>query len=150
MVISAWFIKKHLRNILGSYGRSTNKLPAYLEKRVSWNKKDAWSSTKSKIWWDFWFYYLLDYGWEVTSLIRIIYFRCCFGSMCCYHCCYCIDELPCWNSILESLENGPCKRQWRGIEESKFPPYSGRKSYVLNFAFLTIPIWCINTHIFLH
>ena len=34
MVIWTWFIKKHLRNILGSYGRNTKKLSAYLEKRV--------------------------------------------------------------------------------------------------------------------
>ena len=35
MGIWTWFIKKHLRNILGSYGRNTKKLSACLEKRVS-------------------------------------------------------------------------------------------------------------------
>ena len=35
MVIWPWFIKKHLRNIPGSYDRNTKKLSACLEKRVS-------------------------------------------------------------------------------------------------------------------
>ena len=35
IMIGTWFIKKHLGNILGSYGRNTKKLSAYLEKSVS-------------------------------------------------------------------------------------------------------------------
>ena len=34
MVIWIWYIKKHLRKILGLYGRNTKKLSACLEKRV--------------------------------------------------------------------------------------------------------------------
>ena len=94
--------------------------------------------TKSRIWWDFRFDYLSDYGWEVAFLINIICFRCLFGSMCCGYCCYCTGKLPCWNSIPESLEDGPCKR-------SNFHQRSGRKSYVLKFAFLTVLVPCINT-----
>ena len=45
MVIWTWFIKKHLRNTLGSYGR--NKKPsAYLEKRFL-NKKDVYTNFNS-------------------------------------------------------------------------------------------------------
>ena len=38
-----WFGLDLLRNILGSYGRNTKKLSAYLEQRVSWNKKDLYT-----------------------------------------------------------------------------------------------------------
>ena len=42
MLIWTWIIKKHLRNVLGSYGSNTKQLSACIEKRVSQNEKDLY------------------------------------------------------------------------------------------------------------
>ena len=42
MLIWTWIIKKHLRNVLGSYGSNTKQLSASIEKRVSQNQKEVY------------------------------------------------------------------------------------------------------------